>query len=97
MSAGTNEFFIPKSYCPRKSKTHYVVSDQSVLVVFARPESENTCATRRSLKTVSGPVHTFYTITLDTSSAVTCSLWYVKLLTGYGGSSSNHTVFTIVY
>jgi hypothetical protein len=36
-----------------------------------------------------------YAITLGTSSALTCSLRYVKLLTGYGGSSSNHTVFTI--
>jgi hypothetical protein len=29
-------------------------------------------------------------ITLCTSSALTCSLRYVKLLTGFGGSSSNH-------
>jgi hypothetical protein len=32
-----------------------------------------------------------YTITLCTSSALTCLLRYVKRLTGYGGSSSNHT------
>jgi hypothetical protein len=37
----------------------------------------------------------FYTITLGASSTLTCSLRYVKLLTGYGGSSSIHTVFTI--
>jgi hypothetical protein len=36
-----------------------------------------------------------YTITLGASSALTSSLRYVKLLTGYGGNSSNHTVFTI--
>jgi hypothetical protein len=36
-----------------------------------------------------------YTITLGTSPALTSSLQYVKLPTGYGGSSSNHTVFTI--
>jgi hypothetical protein len=32
-----------------------------------------------------------YTITLCTSSALTCWLRYVKLLMGYGGSSTNHT------
>jgi hypothetical protein len=36
-----------------------------------------------------------YTITLCSLFAPTCSLRYVKLLTGYGGSSSNHTVFII--
>jgi hypothetical protein len=36
-----------------------------------------------------------YTISLCTLSVLTSSLWYVKLLTGYGGSSSNHTVFTV--
>jgi hypothetical protein len=36
-----------------------------------------------------------YTITLCTFSALTWSLRYVELLTGYGGNSSNHTVFTI--
>jgi hypothetical protein len=38
---------------------------------------------------------TVYTITLGTLSALTCLLRYVKLLMGYGGSSSNDTVFTI--
>ena len=28
MNTDTNEFFLPKSYCPRKSKTSHVVSDQ---------------------------------------------------------------------
>jgi hypothetical protein len=36
-----------------------------------------------------------YTVTLGTWFALTSSLRYVKLHTGYGGSSSNHTVFTI--
>jgi hypothetical protein len=36
----------------------------------------------------------FYMITLSTS-ALTNSLRHVKLLPGYGGSSSNHTVFTV--
>jgi hypothetical protein len=40
-------------------------------------------------------VRLLYTITLCTSSALTCLLRNVKLLTGYGGSSSNDTVFTI--
>jgi hypothetical protein len=37
----------------------------------------------------------FYTITRVTSSALTSSLRYMKLLTAYWGSSSNHTVFII--
>jgi hypothetical protein len=39
--------------------------------------------------------YVIYTITLYSLFAPTCSLQYVKLLTGYGGSSSNHTVFII--
>jgi hypothetical protein len=35
-----------------------------------------------------------YAIILCMLSTLTCSLWYVQLLMGYGGSSSNHTVFT---
>jgi hypothetical protein len=36
-----------------------------------------------------------YTFILYISFALTCSLRYVKLLTGYGGSSSNPTVVSI--
>jgi hypothetical protein len=36
-----------------------------------------------------------YMINLFTSSALTISLRCVKLLTGYGDSSTNHTVFTV--
>jgi hypothetical protein len=35
-------------------------------------------------------VYELYTITLRTSSALTCLLRYVKLHTGYWGSSSNY-------
>jgi hypothetical protein len=39
-----------------------------------------------------------YMITLCTSSALTCSVWHVKLRTGYGwGSLDPHIVFTICW
>jgi hypothetical protein len=66
-------------------------------LIFEKPAVQNKsriscCQNSFTLLTKTIP---FYTITLGTSSALTSSLWYVKLLTGYGSSSSNHTGFSI--
>jgi hypothetical protein len=68
-----NFLTVPRAYDERRYKRIFpaekllpeevynaLCSVWSVLVVWTRPESANTCAARRGLKTVSGPVHTCY-------------------------------------
>jgi hypothetical protein len=92
------DMFWPSGQGPRPSGTQ---SDRRATARMRTKHTPRFCANPahqgQAIKVPSLPklrnklTETLYTIALCTTSALTCPLLYVKLLTGYGGSSSNHT------